>query len=130
MGAIPITGFYAGLLGLILLWLSIRIVSAVRSKAEIGYGDGGNPDFTVILRGQGNFIEYVPLILILMAVDEMCGTSATLLHAMGITLVVARIMHPLGLSTKPGVNPLRLIGTLATWIVLLIASLLAIANYL
>lgn len=126
MTGIPITGFYAGLLGLILLWLSIRIVTAVRAKAEISYGDGGNPEYTVILRGQGNFVEYVPLILILMAVNELGGTGAAWLHGMGVTLVIARLLHPFGLTNTPGVNPMRFIGTIGTWIVLATASILAV----
>ena len=126
MSAIPITGFYAGLLGLILLWLSLRIVVAVRAKGEVSYGDAGNPDYTVIVRGQGNFIEYVPMILILMAVDELGGTSAAWLHGMGVALVIGRLLHPFGLTNTAGVNPMRLIGTLATWIVLATASIFAV----
>jgi len=128
MSGIPITGFYAGILGLVLLWLSLRIVSAVRAKAEIGYGDGGKAEYTVIVRGQGNFVEYVPMILILMGVNEMAGTSGYWLHGMGIALVIARLAHPFGLTTTPGVNPLRFAGTLTTWIVLAIASVQAILH--
>ncbi|MDG2307787.1 MAG: MAPEG family protein [Candidatus Binatia bacterium] len=63
MEAIPITGFYSGIMGLILLWLSIRIAATVRAKAEVGFGDAGVAEHTVIIRGRGNFIEYVPTIL-------------------------------------------------------------------
>ncbi len=129
MTAIPITGLYAGILGLMLLWLSIRIVASVRAKAEIGFGDGGDPQHTVVVRGQGNFVEYVPMAVILMAIDEMAGTSAPWIHGMGITLVIGRLLHPFGLTTNPGVNPLRFAGTMSTWVVIAIASVIAIAGY-
>ena len=128
MESIGITTFYAGLLGLVLLWLSFRVIAMVRAK-DVSLGDADNPEYTVIVRGQGNFVEYVPMILILMALDELSGVSAMWIHGMGAALVVARIMHPLGLTTTPGVNPLRFGGTIITFLVLLTASALAILNF-
>ena len=128
MESIGITTFYAGLLGLVLLWLSFRVIATVRAK-EVAYGDAGNPEFTCIVRGQANFVEYVPMILILLALDELTGVSAMWIHVMGVALVIARIMHPLGLTTTPGVNPLRFGGTIITFLVLLAASVLAILNF-
>ena len=101
---------YAGLLGIILLVLSIRVVTVVRAKGKIGYGDGGDPDFTTVVWGQGNCVEYVPLTLILIAFAEAGGTSAFWIHAMGVALVAGRIMHPFGLTKKPGFDPLRFVG--------------------
>jgi uncharacterized membrane protein YecN with MAPEG domain len=130
MASITITPIYAAMLGVILLVLSVRIVAVVRGKGEISYGDGGNRDFTTVVRGQGNFIEYVPLIVILIAFAEAGGTSSTMIHAMGGGLVLARILHPLGLSSQPGINPLRVSGTLLTWIVLATASVIVMLNHL
>lgn len=127
---ISITPLYAGILGLLLVALSIRVVAVVRAKGEVGYGDGGNSDFTTVVRGQGNFIEYVPHALILMALAELNGASATMIHGLGIALVVARLAHPIGLTTGAGVNPFRLVGTSLTWIVIAVASIVAIMGYL
>ena len=74
MENLTITPMYAGMLGIILLVLSIRVVAVVRAKGNVGYGDGGNPDFTPVVRGQANFIEYVPLIVILIGMAEAGGT--------------------------------------------------------
>ena len=126
MESLTITPLYAALLGIILLVLSIRVVAVVRAKGNIGYGDGGNPDFTTVVRGQGNFIEYVPLILILIGMAEAGGTSDTWIHAMGAGLVVGRVLHPIGLTNKPGINPFRFVGTNLTWIVLLASSILVL----
>ena len=125
---LTITPMYAAMLGIILLVLSIRVVAVVRAKGNVGYGDGGNPDFTPVVRGQANFIEYVPLALILIAFAEAGGTSSTWIHAMGGGLVVARILHPIGLTTQPGINPFRFVGTNLTWIVLLASSILVLLN--
>ena len=128
MESIVVTPMYAGLLGIILLVLSIRVVAVVRAKGKIGYGDGGDPDFTTVVRGQGNFVEYVPLTLILIAFAEAGGTSASWIHVMGIALVVGRIMHPFGLTKKPGIDPLRFVGTNLTWLTLLAASVFVLVN--
>ena len=101
----------AGMLGIILLVLSIRAVAVVRAKGGVGYGDGGNTDFTPVVRGQGNFVEYVLIILILIAFAEAGGMSCGYIHVMGSALVVGRILHPMGLTNVAGVNPLRFIGT-------------------
>ena len=111
MESIVITPMYAAMLGIILLVLSIRVVAVVREKGGIGYGDGGNTDFTPVVRGQGNFIKYVPIILILIAFAEAGGTSISYIHAMGGALVLGRIFHPIGLTNVGGINPFRFIGT-------------------
>ena len=128
MAALPITGLYAGLLGLILLWLSFRVVMVVRARGEVSLGDDGNPEFTTLVRAQGNFVEYVPLAVLLLGIDELGGTSGMWLHVMGAALVLGRVMHPLGMRPTPGVSPLRFLGTLLTWLVLLAASVIAIGQ--
>ena len=128
MESITITPMYAALLGIILLVLSIRVVAVIRAKGNVLYGDGGNADFTTVLRGQANFIEYVPLILILIAFAEAGGTSSGYIHAMVAGLLVGRIIHPLGLTNKPGINPLRFVGINLTWIALLAASIFVLIN--
>ncbi len=130
MENVTITPMYAGMLGIILLVLSIRVVAVVRAKGNVGYGDGGNPDFTTVVRGQGNFVEYVPLIVILIGMAEAGGTSSTWVHAMGGALVVGRILHPIGLTNTPGINPFRFVGTNLTWITLLASSIFVLLNTL
>ena len=55
---------YAALLGLILVYLSYRVVS-YRVKYKVGIGDGGNTKLARAIRVQGNFVEYVPIALLL-----------------------------------------------------------------
>ena len=128
MESVVITPMYAAMLGIILLVLSIRVVAVVRAKGEVGYGDGGNPDFNLVVRGQGNFIEYVPLTIILIGFAEAGGTGGTWIHAMGAALVIGRILHPMGLTNVAGINPMRFVGTILTWVTILVSSILVLMN--
>lgn len=128
MSALPITALYAGILGLLLIWLSIRVVQA-RLGGEVSLGDGGREDLLVVQRGQGNFVEYVPHALILIGLVELADASAWIVHALGASLTIARLMHPFGLGSEFGLRPPRFIGTTITWIVIGVASLLCIYRF-
>ncbi len=117
----PITAFYAGLLGVLMLILALRVVAARRATA-IGLGDGGNALLFSRIRIHGNAAEYVPLALLLMLILEINGTSARWLHVLGVALLVGRIAHAQGLSQTSGVSPGRLVGNVLTWTVIMVAA--------
>ena len=127
--AIPITGLYAGILGILLILLSIN-VTRNRVRSKIMLFDGVDPALGRAIRAQGNFIEYVPAALLLVAVAELGGAPALALHAAGIVLVVARLLHAWALSrgTEPSFG--RLVGTLGTWIVIGVGAVYAIYLFL
>lgn len=114
----------AGLCGLILLILSLR-VSAARGKARVSIGDGGDALLLARGRAQANFIEYVPLILILMGLIEGYDGDRRILGILGIVLIVARILHAIGMG-RPAPNPARMIGALGTYVALLGLSVWAL----
>lgn len=87
-----VTAFFAGLMLVLQLVFGV-IVSANRGKLGIALGDGGNQKMLQHIRVHGNFSEYVPMILIAMAIAEMSGTSAGLLWLGGAVLVVSRLVH-------------------------------------
>ena len=82
MNTVTITPLYAALLGLVLLVLSGRVIFAVRAKG-VSLGDGEDPDHLPIIRSQANFIEYVPMILILIGFAEAGGASDGWIHGLG-----------------------------------------------
>ena len=129
LNTVTITPLYAALLGLVLLALSARVIAKVRANGP-GIGDGGDLETLAIIRGQGNFIEYVPLILILIGFAEAGGASDTWIHGLGGVLVAARIAHPFGMTPEPGVNIFRFAGTVSTLLVLLISSILVLMQQL
>lgn len=124
---LPITGFYAALLGLLIIVLILRIV-AKRWKHRIGVGDGGEKSLLLAIRAHGNAIETIPIALILLAALELNKGSAMTLHIFGATLLVGRLLHAFGLSRSPKVSVGRFVGTVLTLTVILglaVANLLA-----
>jgi hypothetical protein len=119
-----ITAFYAGLLALVFLALSLRVVQFRRRG--ISLGDGGSPHMLRVMRGHANFAEYVPLILVLMLILEFGRTPVYVLHALGIMLVVGRVSHGYALSFAQRFFLGRFLGAALTFGVLLLAALLCV----
>lgn len=120
-----ITPLYAGLLGLLLLVLSFN-VSRLRASTKVVFGDGDVPALQRAIRAQANLVEYAPTGLILLAAIEAQGYSAHLVHALGILLLVARLLHGFGLARNAGATAPRAIGAMLTWLMILLASGLTI----
>ena len=116
-----ITAVYASLFGLLLIFLSSRVVRW-RRELSVGLGDGGEESLLRAQRAQANFIEYVPIALLLLAVAESQGLTGWLLHTSGVILVLARLLHAWGLSKSSGRSFGRFWGTLLTWAVILALS--------
>ncbi len=118
-----ITGIYAALGALLVLVLSAR-VSLARRALRVSLGDGGDKGLNRRIRAQANAVEYLPIALLLLLCLEWNQTQPAILHACGIVLIVARVLHGLGLSRTGGTSPERLIGTALTWTLLLVMALL------
>lgn len=129
MGTVSVTALYAGILGLLLVALSLRVVIVARVGAQIPYGDGGENELTPVIRSHGNFIEYVPMALLLIGFVEFTGTSNTLIHGLGIALVIARVLHAAGLKANQGPTFGRVAGAAITWLVIAIAAVLSLLQY-
>lgn len=119
---LPITLTIAGAAAIVNIWLALRIVT-LRIKAKVLIGDGGNALLATRMRAQLNYMEYTPLVLILLGLIEFARGTQTWLWAAGIIYIIGRILHPFGMD-KQTPNPLRAAGILTTWIVLL-----ALAGY-
>ncbi|WP_220481175.1 MAPEG family protein [Marilutibacter penaei] len=120
-----VTLLFASLLVLLNLVLLAR-VSLSRRQAQIGIGSGGNPALQRRIRVHANFIEQVPLALLLMAVLELSGLAPGWLWGLGAALLLGRVLHAVGLSRTAGYSFGRAVGTLLSWGVLLVASLLGL----
>lgn len=117
-----ITLLFAGVLTLLLLALSAN-VSRWRRRAQMGIGDGGHAELARAIRVQGNFVEYVPLGLLLLALLEIASAPRWSILAGGSALLLGRVLHAWGLSRNPGVSTGRYYGTALTWGMLLAAAL-------
>lgn len=118
----PITALYASLLTPLFLLLAIRVIRA-RRGARVAVGDGGNALLMRRMRVHANFAEYVPIALVLMALAESVGTSAWLLHGLGIALLASRFCHAYGMSQAKERFAFRVTGMVTTFWMLGIAAL-------
>jgi uncharacterized membrane protein YecN with MAPEG domain len=111
-----ITALYAGLCGLLLVALYVR-VSQRRLATKIGMGTGGDAILEQRIRAHGNFIESVPIALVLLYLLEQTGGDPLYIHAFGMTLLLARIGHAQGISTTLGRSAGRFYGSIGTLLV-------------
>ena len=101
----------AGVLGLLLIFLSAYVIAG-RLKFKVDLGDGDNPDLVQRIRAQANFVEYVPLALILLMLVEYGRVGPKWLPmAMGGSLILGRVLHAQGLIASPGASIGRFVGT-------------------
>ena len=115
-----VTPLYAGALALWFLVLSIKVI---RYRGHgINLGDGGDPNMLRLIRGHGNFSEYVPLILLMIGMLELSHYPFWVLHALGATLLVARLLHGISLSFTHQWRFGRFWGTALTFLLLIVAG--------
>ena len=130
MHGLPITSVTAALLALVFLVLVARVGQARgKSGASLGDGSGAHIAFgqehtvplLVCSRSHANFCEYVPLALILLGLAEYGGAPRWLLLTLAGLLVVARVIHPMGMGRKAP-NPFRAGGAMLSFLVILGAT--------
>jgi len=124
---IQTTLIYAGLLGLLLVVLSFNVMQ--NWVRVTGAGDETDRDMRRAERILASFIEYVPLALILLVLIELKGAPMIVLHALGGTLVAARLMHAYGSNPFRGAGLMRFLGAQLTFIMLAAASMACIFYY-
>ncbi len=115
------TPIYVAILGLLFLPITAR-VAVYRIQSKISLGTGDDPEMVRRMRGQANFVETVPMALFLLIVMEILGASNTWLHALGLTLVLGRIVHYFGL-TEMAPLAFRVVGIAATLLTILTGSI-------
>ncbi len=105
---LPVTAFYAGLLGFGFLYLSLRVVKQ-RHAHRLALGTQHRLVERAV-RAHGNFAEYVPLALVMMALAEANGLPEWGVHVLGVVLLAGRAAHAFGISREPEVMQWRSIG--------------------
>ena len=126
-----ITGFYLAILALLYVVLGLQ-VSRLRRGNRVVFGDGDNIRLRSAIRAHGNFAEYVPVIVLLVALLEMAGLPAMRVHLLMGGLLVARLLHPLGMYVGPRSMQFQIYrvgGIVLTWLVLLAAAIMALARF-
>ena len=120
-----VTSIIASVLTLIFIKLSFSVIG-LRTKNKISLGSGGHEDLERAIRAQGNFAEYVPFGIILIACLELNGAPWWLVALPGITLIIGRLIHATGINVPPPDFSKRILGmmlTFGTFITLVVLNL-------
>jgi len=118
---LSITGFYGGLLALLFVGLAFNIIR-LRYKFQVGIGDGEQPVLAKAIRVHGNFAEYVPITLLLLACYELNGGADLWLHILGMSIFIGRVLHAIGLTKTTGTSKQRQLGMLSIFLVMMILA--------
>ena len=118
---IPVSLAYAGVLALLSVLLANQVLFA---RLRGGKMPDWKPHATE--RAQANFVENVPVALVLLYLLEAAGAGATAVHVLGASLVALRLLHAWGMSAYPGANYPRLIGAQGTFLLLSIMGVAAL----
>jgi uncharacterized membrane protein YecN with MAPEG domain len=117
---LQMVAFYAAINALIMLVLAMLVTRArVRTRTEIG--SGSDPAMVGPLRAHANNTEYVPMAILLLLVIYALGANVIMIHAVGGTLTLGRILHAFGLSRNVGTSAPRFLGMIFTWLSYIIA---------
>ena len=125
---LSVTPIYIATSGLLFLPITAR-VALYRIKSKISLGTGDDPEMLRRMRGQANFIETVPIALLILIAMEVLGASHTWLHALGLTLVLGRIAHYFGLIEMAPLA-FRVIGIAATLLTIFLGSIWIVIDML
>jgi uncharacterized protein len=121
MTPIAATTLYIGLFALLMLVLKMN-VGRVRSSKKINLGDGNDDAMQRAIRVQGNAVEDVPVVLFGLVALALMGAPVLLIHAIGGTFLIARVLHAVGLGGMAGAGAGRLVGTFLSLIALLVTA--------
>ena len=120
-----VTSIIASVLTIIFIKLSFAVIG-LRRKNKVGLGSGGYDDLERAIRAQGNFSEYAPLGIILIACLELNGAPWWLVAILGGTLIIGRLIHAVGINVPPPDFSKRILGmkvTFGTLITLVVLNL-------
>lgn len=122
-----ISMMYAGLCTLLVIFLAVRVVKW-RREHKISLGHGANLELQQRVRAHANAVENMPLALILLASLELTGASPYMIHALGATFLLSRLMHAWGVSHTSGRSTGRFWGMILTWVPMIIMAVFAIVG--
>src|SRR6266496_156205 len=122
-----ITSTYLAILALLYTILAVQ-VGRQRMRDRAAFGDDGSLTLRSAIRAHANFIEYVPIITLMVAMLEMSGLGAIWVHLLMSALLVSRLLHPLGMYAAPNTLQFRVgrMGGITITLVLLLACALTI----
>jgi uncharacterized protein len=107
---------FAGLCALIQTALTALVILR-RAQTGVNLLDGGDLQLVRRIRAHANFIETVPMALLLMVLLEMNGLETHWLWGFGLLLITGRMLHAYGVLSGKVSWP-RLAGMIMTLVVI------------
>ena len=117
---LPITLTIAAAAAVLHIWLAGR-VSQLRRAYRISIGDGGNEALHRRIRAHGNYVENMPVVLILLALVELAGGDPRVLWGTAILFVISRLLHAFGMD-RPSPSRLRMFGMIGSTVALVLLA--------
>ena len=124
-------GLYAGLLGILIIVLSLRVI-ALRGNPAFNwftFRNQGDISLQRAVRGHGNLTEYAPIFLILLYFVENSGFDVAAVHWYGSVFVLGRLMHGVCFGFLEKNMFLRVGGTILTLFPILGLSVVLLLIY-
>lgn len=104
-----ITSFYAGLLVLVYLYLTVQVIRYRRAN-QVSLGDKGDGRLLQLIRAHSNCAENAPLGIVVLALIEGQGAPGLAVHVLGLLLLVGRVLHGAAFVSDPMVMRFRVLG--------------------
>ncbi|TVZ41121.1 hypothetical protein P886_0460 [Alteromonadaceae bacterium 2753L.S.0a.02] len=132
---LPVTSFMAASLGILmflLTWLvSMRRAVLGKQAGDIGkfvFGDGDDETLRRRIRAFGNFVEYSPYALVMVALIELQHAPNSLLWSLAAAFVIGRIVHAIAMLYNPRFPLPRALAMFTTYGCLLIPGAWMLLN--
>jgi hypothetical protein len=125
--SLVITSLYAAILALFYVVLAALVIRQ-RFKHRVGLGTGKEPQLLQTVRMHGNFAEYVPFLLILVALLELQQSPVWQLHLVAGLTLAGRVLHACGLWRSSGTSMPRFLGMISTFTALIVGAVLLLVK--
>ena len=123
-----ITALYAGLCGLLVIYLAVNVTGFRKRGVRAGHADFDA--MQVAIRAHGNAIEYIPIAMLLLYLAEQSGTSAIWLHTLGAAFVLSRVGHSWGfITSNGGTSKGRFLGTATSFLIIAVLAVMNIVQF-
>ena len=119
-----ITSFYAGILALLFMKISMDTIKARRAN-RVSLGYGANNEIVEIVSAHANFAAYTALLLLLTFLAEQAQIiSAYLIHLLAAAFTLGRFLHYFAFVAEKMNFKLRTIGMqLTLWPLVILACI-------
>ena len=94
---LPVTLMIAGMFALLMVALSLPISLRRRATQNAAADGGADLELQRRIRAHGNFIEYAPSMLLIIALMEGSGASHPLVASVGMAFLISRLLHAFGM---------------------------------